>query len=163
MRFLMNFGGVWGGFWEGFGRGLGVSWCLLGYFLVSFFRASHIQQHNLTNVGLIRGLGGSQGGFWFHFGGFGMGLGRILGRFWENLERRNCSASWGTFWYHFLGLPTFSNTTWQMWDSSGVLEGPRVDFEFILEGFGQDSIIWDRIAIISTSLKIAWDAWYRRR
>jgi hypothetical protein len=79
MRFLIDFGEVWEWFWECFGKGLeglGVSWAtFLRLFLVLVFGM-------LSN----RGPRGSWAGFWFHFQGFGRGLGRILGGFWEGLE-----------------------------------------------------------------------------
>ena len=71
-RFWRGLGRVLGGFWEV----LGVSWTtFLCLFLVLVFGM-------LSN----RGPRGSWAGFWFHFQGFGKGLGRILGGFWASLE-----------------------------------------------------------------------------
>ena len=75
----MDFGWVWRGFWEDFGRrleALGASW---GSFWRLFLR---LVFRTLSK----RALGGSWVGFWIHFEGFGRGLGRILGGFWESLE-----------------------------------------------------------------------------
>ena len=79
MCFFIDFGTVWERCWEGFEKGLealGASRATIGrLFLRLVFRT-------LSK----RALGGSWVGFWLHFDGFGRGLGRILGGFWESLE-----------------------------------------------------------------------------
>ena len=90
LHFSIDFGRVWEGFGKGFGRGLeglGLSWATFWrFFLVLVF-------------GMLskRGLGGSWAGFRLHFQGFGLGLGRISGRFWDGLEVPKLQCSWTAF------------------------------------------------------------------
>ena len=139
LHFKIKFGRVWEGFWEGFGRGLeglGLSWAtFLCFFLVLVFGM-------LSN----RGPGGSWAGFWFHFQGFGRGLGRILGRFWERFG--GFLAPLGPLLASFFGaciLNALQKGSWRLlgWilaPFSRVWEGSGEDFRGVLGGFGGSKI-----------------------
>ena len=90
LHFSIDFGRVWEGFGEGFGRGLeglGLSWA-------TFWRLFLVLVFGMLSK---RGLGGSWAGFRLHFQGFGRGLGRISGEFWEGLEVPKLQCSWTAF------------------------------------------------------------------
>ena len=90
LHFSIDFGRVWEGFGEGFGRGLeglGLSWA-------TFWRLFVVLVFGMLSK---RGLGGSWAGFRLHFQGFGRGLGRISGGFWEGLEVPKLQCSWTAF------------------------------------------------------------------
>ena len=85
-----TFQSILGGFGEGFGRGLeglGLSWA-------TFWRNFLVLVFGMLSK---RGVGGSWAGFRLHFQGFGRGLGRISGEFWEGLEVPKLQCSWTAF------------------------------------------------------------------